>query len=254
MRREHLSRVFCNLDERQIAEAYQFDPDLCGRSPERIVHMKKKRIITFALAAALILALGTAAYAILGVRSVGTHEMPETGEYTSLSELTQVEKTVGYPVTAPERFSNGYSFSLLTVRGEAVYDENNVVEKKFYGVHTDYTKPGSPDLYLDLNPVLVADQPAPTELRTIDGVSVRLSLDHYKLVPEDYQATEEDLAREADGHFYVSYGSESVMEFDMASASFEIDGVEYMLTDMAATEGTLDELAQMAAELITAAK
>lgn len=64
MTREQLSRVFCNLDERQITEAYQFDPDLYGRSPERIVHMKKKRIITFALAAALILALGITAYAI----------------------------------------------------------------------------------------------------------------------------------------------------------------------------------------------
>ena len=63
MTREQLSRVFCNLDERQIAEAYQYDPDLCGRSPERIVHMKKKRIIAFALAAALILSLGIVAYA-----------------------------------------------------------------------------------------------------------------------------------------------------------------------------------------------
>ena len=63
MRREQLSRVFCDLDERQIAEAYQFDPELCGRSPERIVHMGKKRIISFALAAALIITLGVAAYA-----------------------------------------------------------------------------------------------------------------------------------------------------------------------------------------------
>ena len=253
MKREQLSEMICNLDERQIAEAYRFDPDICGRSPERIVHMKK-RIITFALAAALMLALGTAAYAVFGVRSVGTYEMPETGEYTSLSELKQVEKTIGYPVNALESFSNGYTFSLLTIRGEAVYDENNEVEKEFYGVHVDYSMPGSPDRYLDLNPVLGADQPSPTELRTIGGVPVRLSMDHYKIVPENYQETEEDLAREAEGHYYISYGSESIMEFDMASASFEIDSVEYMLSDMAASEGTIDELAQMAAELITAAK
>ena len=254
MNRELLAKAFGDIDDRFVAEAYRPAPGDASGSPERIVHMNKKRIITFALAAALMLALGTAAYAMFGVRSVATHEMPEIGEYTSLSELTQVEKTVGYPVTAPESFSTGYTFSLLTVRGEAVYDENNEIEREFYGVHVDYAKPGSPDRYLDLNPGLGADQPEPDELRTIDGVSVRLSLDHYKLVPEDYQKTEEDLAREADGHFYISYGSESVMEFDMASASFEIDGVEYMLTDMAATEGTLDELAQMAAELITAAK
>ncbi len=63
MRREQLSRVFGNLEERQIAEAYQFDPALGGGSPERIVHMGRKRIITFALAAALIISLGIAAYA-----------------------------------------------------------------------------------------------------------------------------------------------------------------------------------------------
>ena len=64
MTREQLSRVFSNLDERQIAEAYQFDPDPCGRSPERIVHVKKKKIITFALVAALMLSLGVSAFAM----------------------------------------------------------------------------------------------------------------------------------------------------------------------------------------------
>ena len=254
MRREQLSRVFGNLEDRQIAEAFAFDPDRCDHAPERIIPMKKKRIISFALAAALILALGAVAYAFFGFRSVGTHEMPETGVYTSLSELKQVEKTVGYAVTAPESFSNGYSFSLLTVRGEAVYDESNEVEKEFYGVHVDYTKAGSPNRYLDLSPIPCANQPEPTELRVINGASVRLNLDHYKIVPEDYQETDEDRARKAGGHYYISYGSENVMEFDMASACFEINGVEYILSDMAATEGTLNELAQMTAELIAAAR
>ena len=254
MKRELISQALNMLDDRHISDTASFDSGAIQETPERIVHMSKKRIITFALAAALILALGTAAYAIFGLRSIGTHEMPETGEYTSLSELNHVEKAIGYGVTAPESFSNGYTFAHLTVRGEAVYDENNEVEKEFYGVHVDYTNPGLPDRYLDLNPALGADKPEPTELRLINGVSVRLNLDHYKIVPEDYQETEEDLAQKARGHYFISFGSESVMEFDMASASFEIDGVEYILSDMAATERTLDALAQMAAELITAAK
>ena len=70
MRREQLSRVFGNLEDRQIAEAFTFDPDRCDHAPERIVPMKKKRIISFALAAALLLALGATAYAIFGFRSV----------------------------------------------------------------------------------------------------------------------------------------------------------------------------------------
>ncbi|MBQ5977325.1 MAG: hypothetical protein IJL51_04240 [Oscillospiraceae bacterium] len=64
MKREQLSDIIGNLDDRQIAEAYQFDPELCGRSPERIGRMKIKRIVTFALAAVLILALGVTGYAV----------------------------------------------------------------------------------------------------------------------------------------------------------------------------------------------
>ena len=254
MNRETITWMLNSVDDDYISEAAVFCPESIQESPERIVPMKKKKIVSFVFAAALILALGATAYAIFGFRSVGTHEMPETGVYTSLSELKQVEKTVGYAVTAPERFSNGYSFSLLTVRGEAVYDENFEVEKEFYGVHVDYTKDGSPNRYLDLSPIPGTDQLEPTELRVINGASVRLNLDHYKIVPEDYQETDEDRAREAGGHYYISYGSENVMEFDMASACFEINGVEYILSDMAATEGTLNELAQMTAELIAAAR
>ena len=63
MNREDISAVIGGLDERHVAEAFSFDPARCGRSSERIINMKKKRIITFALAAALILALGVGAYA-----------------------------------------------------------------------------------------------------------------------------------------------------------------------------------------------
>ena len=254
MKRETITWMLNSVEDAYISEAAAYCPESIQESPERIVPMKKKRIISLAFVAALILALGATAYAFFGFRSVGTHEMPETGVYTSLAELKQVEDTVGYAVTAPESFSNGYSFSLLTIRGEAVYDEGNEVEKEFYGVHVDYTKTGSPNRYLDLSPIPGTDQPKPTELRVINGVSVRLNLDHYKIVPEEYPETEEDRARETGGHYFISYGSESIMEFDMASASFEIDGVEYILSDMAATEGALNELAQMAAELIAAAR
>ena len=63
MRREQLSRVFGALEDRQIAEAYRFDPARCEHAPERIVPMKKKRILAFALAAALLLSLSVVAYA-----------------------------------------------------------------------------------------------------------------------------------------------------------------------------------------------
>ena len=64
MTREQVWDIIGDIDDRFIAEAAQYDPQKCSRSPERIGVMSKKRMITFALAAALILALGVTAYAI----------------------------------------------------------------------------------------------------------------------------------------------------------------------------------------------
>lgn len=68
MKREQLSDIIGSIDDRQIADAYSYDPARSGRSAERIVPMKKKRIITLALAAALVLALGVGAGAAVNSR------------------------------------------------------------------------------------------------------------------------------------------------------------------------------------------
>ena len=79
MTREQLWDIIGNIDDRFIAEAAQYDPKQRSRSPERIGVMSKKRLITFALAAALILALGVTAYAIgMGIHRQRQAEMRES--------------------------------------------------------------------------------------------------------------------------------------------------------------------------------
>ena len=63
MNREYLSKALCEIDESFLAEAYRPVSEDTNDSPERIIHLKKKKIITFALAAALVIALGVGAYA-----------------------------------------------------------------------------------------------------------------------------------------------------------------------------------------------
>ena len=258
MKRESISLALNDLDVRHISDTAAYSPQAGQGSPERIVPMNKKRIITFALAAVLILALGITAYAGGGLRAIGTHAMPKTGEYSSLAELPKIEKDVGFPMTVPEGFSNGYRFSKLEVKGEAVYGENNEVLTEYYTVHALYARPGSEEIRLVLGPVFeLPDAPAatePSESRSFDGVPVDLSLDHYKVVPEDYEKTAEDLAAEAGGHYYISFGSDAVEEMEMAFADFRLDGTSYSLMDMAAGADSLDILAQMAQEIIAAAK
>ena len=82
MKRENLSEILGLLDEGLIAEARVFDPSAGGRSPERIRPMKKKRIVTLALAAALLLSLSIAACA--AYNAVGT---PQAAEKIALEQI-----------------------------------------------------------------------------------------------------------------------------------------------------------------------
>ena len=63
MNREEKFQAIAGIDDRYIAESVCYAPEDAEGSSERIAHMKKKRILTFALAAVLILSLGIAAYA-----------------------------------------------------------------------------------------------------------------------------------------------------------------------------------------------
>ena len=67
MKRETITLMLNSLDDDYIREAEVFCPESIQETPERIAYMKKKRIITLALAAALILALGITAYAVWSI-------------------------------------------------------------------------------------------------------------------------------------------------------------------------------------------
>ena len=63
MNREKAFQALGEIDGRFIAESLSYAPEDAVGASERIEQMKKKRIISIALAAALILALGVGAFA-----------------------------------------------------------------------------------------------------------------------------------------------------------------------------------------------
>ena len=84
MNRETLFDALAGIDESFISEALRYSPEAASGSSERIVHLKKKRIISFALAAALILALGVTAWAAYD--AVAT---PEAAEKVAREQIAQ---------------------------------------------------------------------------------------------------------------------------------------------------------------------
>ena len=259
------------MPDKRFQEAYdtiELDPGSAARvwaaleqelppRKEKAAVKKYKNPVRIAVIAAIlaVLMIGTA-YAVSGMAAyTATHAMPNTGEYTSFSALPKAEKTAGYPITAVERFSDGYAFERMLVNGEAVYDEAAQPLQTYYSVTLYYAKPGAPELLLSTSPVPDVhggqEAPEPNETRSIGGVDVRLSHDRYRLVPEDYEKTEADLAAEAAGHFYISFGADEIEERDLSSADFTLGEVNYVLLCFA--DVPFDELSALAAELIAAA-
>ena len=104
MNRELLSKALCEIDERYIAEAYRPVPEAASGSSERIVPMKKKRIITFALAAALILALGAMAYAadLFGLKAL----LITNGSLSSPENVNGGRLSITQPQAVPEEMDS----------------------------------------------------------------------------------------------------------------------------------------------------
>ena len=94
MKRETISQALDLLEERHISATASFDPGAIQEPPERIVPMKKKRILSFALAAALLLALSVAAYAAWSVHEARQQELKEDFRIAENNVESYVEYTV----------------------------------------------------------------------------------------------------------------------------------------------------------------
>ena len=70
MNREKAFAALADISGEYISEALCYSPAAASGPSERNVYLKKKRILSFVLAAALILALGVAGYAVFSPYSM----------------------------------------------------------------------------------------------------------------------------------------------------------------------------------------
>ncbi len=110
MNRDKVFQVIGDLDDRYIEEAIRSAPGEASGGPERIVPMNRKRIITLALAAALLLALGVTAWATGAFSMLTRRPEPEEGfricweeNAADYIEWTDVKLAVSFPDTAESK-------------------------------------------------------------------------------------------------------------------------------------------------------
>ena len=212
--------------------------------------MKKAAAV---LAAVLILATTAYATDFMNIKSLVT-----TGgkEYLSESyqDMGKAMKQAGFEITAPESFDNGYSFRNVRVGETGAYDEHDKELFTYKDLVVYYKNPEGKTLSLFTHAdreELSQRSRQPDMTQEIGDVQVDYQLDHYKFVPVDYELTSEDKAMLEQPGYYMSYGSDTVIEQDNHSLTWVKDGVSYHILDSGAKE-TPDTLFAMAEEQILA--
>ena len=226
-----------------------------SRSPHgkgQIMNMQKAIKKTAAVLAAVLI-LTTTAYAsdFMNIKSLAT---TGRGDYLSESykDMGKAMKKAGFEITAPESFENGYSFRNVRVGETGAYDEHGKELFTYNDLVVYYKNPEGTNLSLFTHAdreELSQSSRQPDMTRMIGDVQVDYQLDHYKFVPEDYELTSEDKAMLEQPGYYLSYGSDTIIEQDNHSLTWVKDGVNYHILDSGAKE-LPDTLFAMAEELI----
>ena len=220
------------------------------------VHMKrwswKKAVIAAAACCMLIGGTVFAAGKIVSIYSHGRSSYDIT-EYTDISKL---EKDMGIDTDCIEVFKNGFRFDGANVVESEGRDEQGNTVSSWEEIMLTYVDDSGRTVSITMEPyaVLTQDLSKDTlEERTFSGIPVYYNLVEYNLVPADYKASEEELAREkSDPHYTISYGAPEPRTEFCSDVSYEMNDFKYLLLTF--DDVSADELYSMAEEIISSVK
>lgn len=221
----------------------------CAEKKE-IPHMSGKNIRrTIVLIAAVMMLLTVSAYALNGtVACWGTAKSSYYYSFESLPSSEKLEKELGYLPAITAEFENGYTLRSGSIFYGAFFDADYNELERFKEMTVNYFKDGDKLIYTvrrfdtltEMGGDIIAD---------VDGVPVKYNAYNNKLVPADYELTDEDKAAKESGELIFSYGTDNIEIVRVQGVSWEQDGILYGFTQI---DGKLTpgELVAMAAELI----
>lgn len=205
------------------------------------------------LAAALMALLTTTVYAANGLNIKTLIGGRASRMYKTVQ---QAEEKAGFEMDDLDVFSNGYRFAGAYVGETRALDEQDKVRLIYNEIEVKLVNAEGEELILNAHEaqdgVAVSDT-GPDQVRRLGDTTLEYRLHHYKFVPADYELTESDKSMLQKPGYYISYGSESIEENDVAFLNWEKDGICYTLMDSDGSE-TAESLFAMAEELILSGK
>lgn len=221
-----------------------------GRKSGKENHMNIKYLVKKScIAAAVILLLTTTVYA---ADALNIRTLVSGGFSRGYETVEQAEERAGFEIDSRTEFSNGYAIAGIRVDETKGLDEKDKVRLTFKEIRLELKNAEGEKLSLtayEKQDSIPETELPPDQTRRIAETVLCYRVDHYKFVPADYEQTEADRTWLQQPGNFMSYGSESVEETEVAFLTWEKDGIGYILMDSDADE-MADSMFSMAEELI----
>lgn len=208
----------------------------------------KKRFVLVA-AAALVLSVGVfAAGKITGTLASSTSFY----NYTNYADMAKAEKKAGFDAYAPESLGD-YKFDGIRMVDMADIDDTGAKLNKRKAIDVDYKNADGDIVMLSIDKrpdnSKTVDEQFYHEMRDIKGVPVYYSRLESVVLPDEKDATKEELERsKKDPFFNLAIGSDKREEDASKHLIFDYKGVQYEL--MAGDNMDVNEFYKMAEEII----
>ena len=240
--------IYTALDTDIQSVRHAVDKKLAFAFTERELKIMKSRKKLFVIAVATVVVLGVAAFAASGNVASRFSSSSAFSNYKSLPTQERVVKDIGYEAVLIDSFKNGYAFDSGRVVKNTLADEDGNAVEKFKSVNFDYKKAGD-TVYFSQNKFNSETEKEGNVIFSVNGTELYYYSYINKLVPPDYELTEEDKKAEENGELVFSYGASEVDISKVQSITWEKDGIKYCLMQM---DGKLSaqELAGMAKEIL----
>ena len=207
----------------------------------------KKLVIT----AAAVAAIGVTAFAASKVVSMSAHSSLLENVYTA-DEAEEKAKENDIDIECIDEFSNGYQFKEANL-GDGSYDgEDGESIENYKFLYVAYEN-GDANVSLNIEPEseYMYDDMENKLAVTYNDTDIFKGEYVNKVVPPDYELTEQDQQDEASGAIVFSYGSDEVKVDNVRYAVWNEGGLHYCLMNTDSNL-TADELVTMAQEIIDA--
>ena len=225
----------------------KIDLEIKSREEKGEFKMKKKFVLV--AAAALVLSVGVfAAGKITGTLASST----AFSNYTNYSDMAKAEKKAGFDTYAPENLGE-YKFDGIRMVNLADLDDTGAKLNKRKAIDVDYKNESGEKVLLSIDKypersIPTSEQPY-QEMRDIKGVKVYYSRLESVFLPDEKDATEEELERsDKDPFFNLAIGSDKREESASKHLLFDYKDIQYSL--MAGDDMDVNEFYKMAEEII----